>query len=172
MSAVMMWAGCAGSTEECHLPPAGNLSRATFKATSDYAATPLSAAGIRTILQWIERRQGQSGVLLLDSYGGKINRVPAGATAFAHRRMLFSFQYGAYWSGSGGPSALRWIKQFRQAMRPYVSGSAYVNYIDPDIPDWSRAYYGANYRRLQAVKKRHDPRNVFRFRQSIRLPGR
>jgi FAD/FMN-containing dehydrogenase len=174
MSAALMWAGCSGTVAECHLSPQGNLSRATFKATSDYAARPLSAAGIRTILQWIERRQAQggTGVLLLDSYGGRINRVPAAATAFAHRGMLFSLQYGAYWSGGGGATALGWIRQFRQAMQPYVSGAAYVNYIDPGIPNWTTAYYGANYARLQAVKKRYDPGNVFRFRQSIRLPGR
>jgi FAD/FMN-containing dehydrogenase len=172
MDAVMMWAGCSGSVEECHLQPEGTLKRASFKATSDYAAKPLSAEAVRTMLAWIEQRQGQSGVLLLDAYGGAINRVPAGATAFAHRKMLFSFQYGAYWSTAGaeGP-ALRWIRGFRAAMRPFVSGAAYVNYIDPDIADWTRAYYGANYRRLQAVKQRYDPENVFRFRQSIRLPA-
>jgi FAD/FMN-containing dehydrogenase len=172
MSAVKMWAGCAGSLEECHLPPEGTLSRATFKAKSDYAAQPLSVEGIRTILSWIERRQAQggSGVLLLDPYGGALNRVPAAATAFPHRDMLFSLQYLTYWGGGSGEEGLRWIRSFWQAMRPHASGAAYVNYIDPDLQDWARAYYGSNYRRLQAVKKRYDPENRFRFRQSIRLP--
>jgi FAD/FMN-containing dehydrogenase len=122
------------------------------------------------MLAWIERRQadGGSGYLLLDSYGGRINRVAPEATAFAHRDTLFSLQYGTQWS----PSARRWIQGFWQAMRPYVSGAAYVNYIDPALPGWPGAYYSRNYPRLQAVKKRYDPENRFRFRQSVRPPGR
>jgi FAD/FMN-containing dehydrogenase len=174
MEAALYWAGCsAGSVEQCHLTPEGNLQRTTFTAKSDYAEHPLSPQGIRTMLGWIERRQAQggSGYLLLDSYGGAINRVAPGATAFAHRNMLFSFQYGTQWSGAAGASGRRWIQGFWRAMRPYVSGAAYVNYIDPDLPRWQRAYYGPNYWRLQAVKKRYDPENRFRFRQSVRLPG-
>ena len=47
LNAMQLWAGCAGDTQQqCHLVPAGNLPRAAFKATSDYASKPISAAGI------------------------------------------------------------------------------------------------------------------------------
>jgi FAD/FMN-containing dehydrogenase len=169
LSAVQLWAGCAADAQRCHLVPAGNLPRAAFKATSDYASMPVAAAGIGTMVAWIDRRQatGAVGALVLDAYGGAINRVSPGATAFAHRKMLYSLQY---YGGGGDPATLRWVAGFKQAMRPYVNGAAYVNYIDPSQPNWAKAYYGANYARLQSIKKQYDPSNVFRFAQSIRLP--
>jgi FAD/FMN-containing dehydrogenase len=174
MDAMMLWAGCTGSVKQCHLPPEGNLPRATFKATSDYAAKPLSANGVKTLAQHVEQRQKQGagvGVVVLDSYGGAINRVAPTATAFAHRKMLFGLQYGAYWSGGSASTGINWVENLRQAMQRYVTGAAYVNYIDPSLPDWTRAYYGSNYQRLQTIKKKVDPGNAFRFQQSIRLPG-
>ncbi|MEU7000680.1 BBE domain-containing protein [Nonomuraea sp. NPDC046570] len=37
------------------------------------------------------------------------------------------------------------------------------------MPDWGRAYYGANLPRLSRTKTAYDPDGVFRFPQS--LPG-
>jgi FAD/FMN-containing dehydrogenase len=150
---------------------AGGTGRALFVAKSDYLAKPLPETAAATIASWLERVAGLgfgSGSLLLDSYGGAINRVAPGATAFVHRTMLGSFQYLAYYRSGTAAKAQTWLEGFHAAMGPYVSGYAYQNYIDPSLPGWEHAYYGSNYPRLQRVKRAVDPDGVFRFRQSIR----
>ena len=161
MHAVLKWAGCSGSVDACHLSPRGTLGRETFKGASDYVVRPLQPQAVAMLVQRIELLQETlgRGAVLMDAYGGAINRVPKGATAFVHRNALFSCQYVASWNpGEGAGPHLSWVRGTRAAMRPYVSGFAYQNYIDPDVADWKRAYYGSNYRRLAAIKRRYDPR--------------
>lgn len=150
------WANCVA---DCHrFAPTG------FAAKSDYVSRPLSRGAIETMLAWIDRGVGS---ILLDSYGGALNRPRADATAFVHRDALFSMQYLAYWSGAGARS-LDWLRGFHRALRPHVSGEAYVNYIDPELDGWQHAYYGSNLGRLREVKRTTDPDDVFHFGQSIR----
>jgi FAD/FMN-containing dehydrogenase len=79
-------------------------------------------------------------------------------------------QYLAYWDpASQAAPNIGWLDRFHSAMRPYVSPFAYQNYIDPAQPNWKNAYYGVNLGRLVAVKRRYDPDNVFRSRQTIPL---
>jgi FAD/FMN-containing dehydrogenase len=170
---MLRWAGCLGQSQAaCHLVAEhGTLLRATFAAKSDYVAKPFTAAATRELVRRIEARQSSghgSGALIMDSYGGAIARVRPDATAFVHRHAICSLQYLAYWrAAEHEPASLAWIRGFHHAMRPYVTGGAYQNYIDPDLEDWRRAYYGSNYARLVEVKRRYDPHRLFRFAQAI-----
>jgi FAD/FMN-containing dehydrogenase len=168
---MLRWAGCLdGGVGQCHIAPAGTLQRATFAAKSQYVRRNLSAAGIRALLRAVERRQATkgdgSGALLLDAYGGAINRVEPDATAFVHRDQRFSIQELAYWGQDSAP-ALSWLRTTHAALAPHASGQAYLNYTDPELTAWRRAWYGGNLDRLVATKRRYDPDRVFRFRQGL-----
>ena len=181
LHAMMVEAGCSTlSVAECHLPAqaaGGQLSRVPQYAKSDIFTTPLNGHGIGTLLSGIEALQkvsgapGGGGGIAFDSLGGAVNRVSPSATAFVHRNGLFQAQYTTGWN-AGAPSAgvarqRTWQRQFWQSMRPYASGQAYQNYIDPDLTGWRQAYYGANYTRLAQIKAAHDPAGIFTFPQSL-----
>ena len=188
---MLVEAGCSTmSVEQCHLPtqnPAGQLTRPPEYAKSDFFTKPLPATGIETLVKEVSAlgqvsgAPGGVGGVAFDAFGGAVNRIGPGETAFVHRDALFLAQYTTGWSiglqpaggrGTAGAANQRaWLASFHAAMRPYASGQAYQNYADPDLADWQRAYYGANYARLQRIKAAVDPANLFRFAQSIELPA-
>jgi FAD/FMN-containing dehydrogenase len=61
----------------------------------------------------------------------------------------------------------QWVRDVDAVMRPYASGFAYQNYIDPELADWEHAYFGANLARLKAIKRRYDPAGRFAFPQGV-----
>ncbi len=181
LHAMLVEAGCASLTvNQCHLPTqvsGGQLSRASEYAKSDYFTKPLSSQGIGTLLSGVEKFAqaggvpGASGGIAFDALGGAVNRVAAAATAFVHRDALFGAQYTTTWpigaAAAGVGRQHAWQQSFWQSMRPYASGQAYQNYIDPALANWRQAYYGANYARLTQVKGTYDPGRLFRFPQAI-----
>jgi FAD/FMN-containing dehydrogenase len=179
LDTMLIEAGCYGKTvSECHLvgqTPDGQEQRDTYSAKSDFYTRALPRQGIDNLVNAINLRQTSAtmsgGGILLDAAGGAINRVAADATAFVHRDALFSAQYLAHWNASDPASVVTanygWMADTWQSMRPYASGGAYQNYIDPNLADWQNAYYGANLPRLQRVKATYDPGNLFHFAQSI-----
>jgi FAD/FMN-containing dehydrogenase len=178
--AMYIEAGCRGlSQAACHLAgksPGGTLPRTVTVAKSDILNGPLGNSGVQAVLAGIEERQSQGGpgAVAYDSWGGAINRVPADATAFVHRKAVASAQYDASFAEGVAPAAVQqaqsWLNSWYATLRPFVSGEAYQNYIDPFLSNWQQAYYGANLARLEQVKAKWDPDDVFHFAQSVPLP--
>jgi FAD/FMN-containing dehydrogenase len=103
--------------------------------------------------------------------GGAVARVPADATAFVHRDPVHYVSVISLWQEDEATAAnLAWADGLADALRPHLTGEVYQNYADSDLADWPSAYYGANYPRLQQVKRRYDPDDFFRHPQSVRLP--
>jgi FAD/FMN-containing dehydrogenase len=181
LSAMLAEAGCSSlGVQACHLPSyvsGGKLSRQPQFAKSDYFTTPLSGSGISTLLAGIVALQrvagaaGGVGGIAFDALGGAVNRVKPGATAFVHRNALFGAQYTTDWTNGASTTGINnqhiWLRKFWASLRPYASGQAYQNYIDPDLTNWQQAYYGANYARLLGIKKKYDPTRLFTFPQAI-----
>jgi FAD/FMN-containing dehydrogenase len=181
LDAMLVEAGCSAiPIEACHTGPGGQLARVPSFARSDFFTAPLPRGGIRALLAGLERIRGingaagGAGVVAFDALGGAVNRVPAQATAFVHRDALFLAQYSTSWTSPGEPSGVNnqhaWLNSCYRSLHRHASGQAYQNYVDPDLRDWRRAYYGANYPWLKLVKTTVDPANIFQFPQSIR-PG-
>jgi FAD/FMN-containing dehydrogenase len=141
--------------------------RTTFSAKSHYVRHRLPALARDALVAELHRGTAglDTGMLLLDAYGGALNRPHAGATAFAHRDEAYSIQYLAYHSGDGAASRA-WLRRMHRIVAPHASG-AYQNYMDPDLPGWRRAYYGRNLARLEAVRERCDPDGRFRFARAV-----
>jgi FAD/FMN-containing dehydrogenase len=114
---------------------------------------------------------GQSREVDLLPWGGAYNRVPADATAFAHRGERFLAQHLVQVSADAAPAerdaARDWLARSWALVHPWGSRGVYPNFPDPDLQDWAHAYHGTNYDRLRRVKAAYDPGGFFRFHQSI-----
>ncbi|WP_437876064.1 FAD-binding oxidoreductase [Sorangium sp. So ce513] len=141
--------------------------QAAFKNASAYAYEPFDDGAVAALTAELSRAPSARCLVQLDAYGGAVGRVAPDATAFPHRRALWSLQYQAYWTAAAEEEEnVAWVERVRRAMLPHTRG-AYINYIDAELEDWLTAYYGANLARLAAIKARYDPRGVFRFPRSI-----
>jgi hypothetical protein len=154
----------------------------------------ISFEGIRTALDILEKEP--KGYVILDPYGGIMRNISSDAIAFPHREgNLFTIQYLVEWKERDDNKSneyIHWIREFYNAMTPFVSfgpRAAYINYMDFDlgvmellhdktsmVPTrdavevarvWGEKYFLRNYDRLVEVKTYIDPDNVFSNQQSI-----
>jgi FAD/FMN-containing dehydrogenase len=128
---------------------------------------PLSSAAADVIADFIARITTPLSIVLLTPLGGAVERVPRDASAFGHRDAPLVLEILAKWETPGaGAQHIAWADEFWRAMQPFSSGGVYVNFLG-DEPRVRDAYPSETFARLQAVKRRYDPDNVFRVNHNV-----
>jgi hypothetical protein len=122
----------------------------------------------RTIVKWLSESDAQMRVAQLRVLGGAISRVPEDATAYAHRASRIMVNVAAFYEGPDDkPVREAWVRGFAAALQQGDTG-AYVNFLAEDGPERIHAAYpGATFDRLQSIKRRYDPNNLFRLNNNV-----
>jgi FAD/FMN-containing dehydrogenase len=128
----------------------------------------LSDGLIEVIADGVQTLPGGECEVFIAHVGGAMSRIPADATAFPERRSHFVMNVHTRWRESKDDNdCVQWARKLFKATEPFATGGAYVNFMPEDEPERVERIYGANYRRLTAIKRRYDPGNLFRMNQNI-----
>jgi FAD/FMN-containing dehydrogenase len=108
-------------------------------------------------------------LIQLRVFGGAMGRVPADATAFAHRTSAVMVTIiNMLGDPADDEGAIAWNRGLFGQLEPRSSG-VYVNFLEDEGGERIRAAYpGGTYERLAQVKARYDPANVFHRNQNVR----
>jgi FAD/FMN-containing dehydrogenase len=99
---------------------------------------------------------------------GAPQRVPSDATAFAHRDAGLAVVISGAWPDPADTARnVEWVRRYDAAVRPFGGEAGYVNFMSADDGERVRANYGRNHERLQTLKRRYDPGNLFRLNHNI-----
>lgn len=118
----------------------------------------------------LHRPEGGFGTILIEFIGGAPLRVSPDAMAFNQREACVNASALGIWLEPGADAEhIAWAREYAARLAPSATGAEYVNYSAADVPlDRLRAAYGdGKFARLQQLKQRYDPGNVFRFNQNI-----
>jgi FAD/FMN-containing dehydrogenase len=128
----------------------------------------LSDAAIDTLVDRLDPFPGDFTSVYLGPGGGAVARVAPDATAYRGRGATHGLHIFPGWSDAGQDSeVIEWARGVSEAISPFTSGGVYVNMLAEDEPHRIAAAYGPNLDRLQKLKAKWDPENVFRGNHNI-----
>jgi hypothetical protein len=114
------------------------------------------------------RLPGPECEIFMAQLGGAMARVKPDATAFVGRDAQYIMNVHGRWSDPADDARVRgWARDVFEAAAPHATGSGYVNFLTEDEGERVAASYGANHARLQTLKQRFDPDNLFRMNLNI-----
>ena len=129
----------------------------------------LSDGAIDTMIERFAKCASPMDAILLEDFHGAVCRVPVDATAYAQRAKSYNLSILGEWMDHRHTQAcMAWTRDTYDAMKPHMAPRRYLNYLgDDEANDSVKAAYGPNFARLQKLKTKYDPANVFHLNQNI-----
>ncbi len=125
---------------------------------------------VQTIMDGFEPDPLRGTTVMSQHSGGAIGRIAADATAFPHRRSSHNLFAAVSWPLNADRAPhVAYVKKYWATLERYTDG-----YYTNEVGDEAQAHIDANYQgnlpRLQALKSKYDPTNLFRLNANV-LPA-
>jgi hypothetical protein len=121
-------------------------------------------------LEYAMQAPSELSLVHLYPIDGAVHRVGSSDTAWSCRDATWSMVIAGIDPDPAKANALKqWGRTYWEAVNPYTTGGGYVNFMMGDEGDARiKATYGSNFDRLTEIKRKYDPKNLFRVNQNIR----
>lgn len=133
------------------------------KISSTFVDKLLPSEAIHAIKLALDTAVNERANIYFLACGGFMRKIPRKATPFWNRKSLFFFEWEQPWvDDQQADRSIIWVENLRLALQPFLQGS-YVNVPDFNIVDWKKQYYGRNFKKLEKIKAKYDPDNLFTY---------
>ena len=115
--------------------------------------------------QWLPEGPGWT---FLIPWGGAVSR-PTRPGPLANRDAAWVIHPGAFWENPAHDGdAAAWVRGYKEKLRPFTTGGVWLNFTGEEGEDRIKAAFGAeSFKRLQAIKRRYDPENIFHANHNL-----
>jgi FAD/FMN-containing dehydrogenase len=129
----------------------------------------ISPEAIRILVEYVSNLRSPWTDIKIAHLGGAIRRVPESATAFGSRNAEFALVIQARWENAGESDFwVGWARELRDAIAPHATGGVYANFLAREESGRVPSAHGVvNHARLRELKRKYDPKNIFRLNPNI-----
>ncbi len=124
---------------------------------------------IDIICSAVETMPSDECEMFIAQLGGAAGRVAVTDMAYPHRNTRFTMNIHGRWQTEDmDADCLSWVRGLYSNLEEHATGSVYVNFVPEDGEVRKVGPYGANQKRLEEIKGRIDPKNLFRTNINIK----
>jgi FAD/FMN-containing dehydrogenase len=124
---------------------------------------------VRELVRAYAETPSKHTTIILEHFHGAMTRIAPTATAYSQRNRRFSALLASRWASPADDQAnIAWATALNATLTTNSDGAGYLNYMGAEDQRTVRAFYGEGaLHRLEEIKRRYDPHNLFRHNQNV-----